>query len=373
MSRYPDSGTPLERLSRLGQSVWIDWLSRDLLTSGGLEELIAKHAVSGVTTNPTILERAIATGHSYDHQISDLIDFGLTPEAIATELARNDVSEAALQLLPVWQASGGADGYVSWEVDPALAWSPDATLSAVRELRELVELPNLLVKIPATEPGLRAFEDAIAAGHSINVTLIFSLERYAAVVESYLRGLRRAADAGLELARIHSVASFFISRLDTAADALLERSPFTRALQGRLGIASAKLAYRHFEASFSGARWEALRAHGARPQRPLWASTSTKNPAYRDVRYVEELIAPGTVTTLPRATLEAFEEHGRVAETLARDIERAALTLGDLAVAGIDLDRLTGELERDGIDQFARSHGALVTRIGSHGRQARAA
>jgi transaldolase len=285
------------------------------------------------------------------------------------------VAEAALQLLPVWQASGGADGYVSWEVDPALAWSPGATLSAVRELRELIELPNLLVKIPATEPGLRALEDAIAAGFSINVTLIFSLERYAAVVESYLRGLRRAADAGLELARIRSVASFFISRLDTAADALLERerSPFATALQGRLGIASAKLAYRHFEACFSGSRWEALCAQGARPQRLLWASTSTKNPAYRDVRYVEELIAPQTVTTLPEATLEAFEEHGRVAETLARDVERAALTLGDLAVAGIDLARLTDQLERDGIEQFARSLEALVTRIGAQGRQARAA
>jgi transaldolase len=207
------------------------------------------------------------------------------------------------------------------------------------------------------------------------VTLIFSLERYAAVVESYLRGLRRAADAGLDLSSIHSVASFFISRLDSAADGLLERqrSPFARALRGRLGIASAKLAYRHFQACFSGARWEALRARGASPQRPLWASTSTKNPAYRDVRYVEELIGPQTVTTLPQATLEAFEGHGRVAKTLARDVERAALTLDDLALAGLDLKRLTDELEQAGIAQFARSLDALEAGISSSQPQAKAA
>jgi transaldolase len=367
--------SPLERVSRLGQSVWIDWLSRDLLSSGGLQRLITEHCVTGVTTNPAILERAIANGHGYDRQIADLRAFDLSPREIATELARGDVSDAALQLLPVWQATGGVDGYVSWEVDPALAWDAVATLAAVRELRELVQLPNLLIKIPATEPGLRALEDAIAAGYSINVTLIFSLERYAAVVESYLRGLRRAADAGLDLRSIRSVASFFISRLDSAADALLERdrSPFARALRGTLGIASAKLAYRHFQACFSGARWQALRAQGARPQRPLWASTSTKNPAYRDVRYVEDLIGPQTVTTLPQATLEAFEDHGRVAETLAHDVERAALTLGDLAVAGLDLERLTDELERDGIDQFVRSLDALEARIGTAQQHAKAA
>jgi transaldolase len=367
--------SPLERVTRLGQSVWIDWLSRDLLSSGDLQRLMAEHAVTGVTTNPTILEHAIATGRAYNSQIADLLAFDLSPSEVAIELARTDVSEAARQLLPVWQASGGADGYVSWEVDPALAERPGATLAAVRQLRELVELPNLLVKIPATEPGLQALEDAIAAGHSINVTLIFSVERYAAVVESYLRGVRRAADAGLDLASIHSVASFFISRLDSAADAILERerSPFARALRGKLGIASAKLAYRHFHACFSGPRWEALRARGAQPQRPLWASTSTKDPTYRDVRYVEELIGAGTVTTLPQATLEAFEAHGQVAETLARDVERAVLHLGDLAVAGLDLQRLTDELERDGIDRFARSLGALEARIGARQLQTKAA
>jgi transaldolase len=362
----------LEYLTRLGQSVWIDWLSRDLLTSGQLQELIDRHAVTGITTNPTILERAITAGSSYDPQIRNLIDLGVAPYEIATELARDDVVEAAVQLLPVWEKSGGAEGYVSWEVHPSLARNPTATLEAVRELRDLVALPNLLVKIPATEPGLVALEDAIAAGYSVNATLIFSLERYAAVVEAYLRGLRRADDADLDLATIHSVASLFVSRLDSAADVLLdrERSPFAAGLRGQLGIASAKLAYRHCQACFNGPRWEALSARGARSQRPLWASTSTKNPADRDVRYVEELIGRGTVTTLPQPTLEAFEDHGRVAETLDRDVERAALTLDDLALAGIDLGQLADTLERDGIDQFAQSLDMVVTTIGTQSRAA---
>jgi transaldolase len=357
--------TPLQRLTRLGQSVWIDWLSRDLLASGELQRLIAEHAVVGVTTNPTILERAIIGG-AYDRQVRDLRRLNLQPVDLFGELAATDVTEAALQLLPVWQATGGADGYVSWEVDPALAWKAGATLAEVRQLHSRIDLPNLLVKIPATETGLAAIEDSIAAGYSINVTLIFSLERYAAVAESYLRGLRRAADAGLDLSTIHSVASFFISRLDGAADKLLDRqrSPLSAARRGRLGIASAKLAYRHFQAVFGGRRWETLRARGATPQRLLWASTSSKDAAYRDVRYVEGLIGPETVTTLPKTTLQAFEDHGQVAATLERDVEEAELSLGDLAALGLDLGRLTDDLERDGIAQFARSFDAVVERIG---------
>jgi transaldolase len=367
--------TPLRQLSRLGQSVWIDWLSRDLLESGELQRLIDQHAVVGVTTNPTILAAAITAGGTYDRQIQDLEGFGLQPTDIFAELAANDVTEAALQLLPVWRATGGADGYVSWEVDPALAWNALATMSEVRRLQRRIDLPNLLVKIPATEPGLLAIEDSIAAGYSINVTLIFSLERYAAVAESYLRGLRRAADAGLDLAKIHSVASLFSFRLDTAADDLLDRqrSPLAAARRGRLGIATAKLAYRHFQAVFSGPRWDALRARGATPQRLLWASTSSKDAAYRDVRYVENLIGPATVTTLPRTTLEAFEDHGRVEATLARDVEEAALTLDDLAALGIDLGRLTDELERDGVSRFAHSVETVVQLIESRTQRAFAA
>jgi transaldolase len=367
--------TPLRQLSRLGQSVWIDWLSRDLLESGELQRLIDEHAVVGVTTNPTIVAAAITADGAYERQIHDLERFGLRPAEIVAELAANDVTGAALQLLPVWQATGGADGYVSWEVDPALAWNAGATASEVRLLQRRIDLPNLLVKIPATEPGLVAIEDSIAAGYSINVTLIFSLERYAAVAESYLRGLRRAADAGVDLSKIHSVASLFISRLDTAADDLLDRqrSPLATARRGRLGIATAKLAYRHFQAVFSGPRWEALRARGATPQRLLWASTSSKDPAYRDVRYVEYLIGPATVTTLPRTTLEAFEDHGRVEATLARDVEESALTLDDLAALGIDLGRLTDRLEHDGVSRFARSDEAVVQLIQSRTQRAVAA
>ncbi len=365
MIRRIDNRSRLQGLARLGQSVWIDWLSRDLLQSGGLQRLITSHAVTGVTTNPTILDRAIRAGGAYDRQIRDLRGFGLQPVDSFAEIAATDVSDAAVQLLPLWQASGGADGYVSWEVDPALAWNADATVTEVHRLQRRIDLPNLLVKIPATEPGLRAIEDAIAAGHSINVTLIFSLERYAAVAESYLRGLYRAADARLDLSRIHSVASLFISRIDTAADKLLDQDGSGRALalRGRLGIASAKLAYQHFQEVFTGPRWEALRAHGAMPQRPLWASTSAKDPAYRDVRYVEQLIGPHTVTTLPETTLTAFEDHGRVAPTIERQVEAAAEVIHAFADAGIDLRRLTDELERDGIAQFARSLDAVVERI----------
>ncbi len=365
MIRRIDNRSRLQGLARLGQSVWIDWLSRDLLQSGGLQRLITSHAVTGVTTNPTILDRAIGAGGAYDRQIRDLRGFGLQPVDSFAEIAATDVSDAAVQLLPLWQASGGADGYVSWEVDPALAWNADATVTEVHRLQRRIDLPNLLVKIPATEPGLRAIEDAIAAGHSINVTLIFSLERYAAVAESYLRGLYRAADARLDLSRIHSVASLFISRIDTAADKLLDQDGSGRALalRGRLGIASAKLAYQHFQEVFTGPRWDALRAHGATPQRPLWASTSAKDPAYRDVRYVEQLIGPHTVTTLPETTLTAFEDHGRVAPTIERQVEAAAEVIHAFADAGIDLRRLTDELERDGIAQFARSLDAVVERI----------
>ncbi len=365
----------LEGLSRLGQSVWIDWLSRPLLDSGGLRELISRHGVAGVTTNPTILERAIAGSNLYDDQIIELSSAGSPPRRTFAEVSATDVRHAAEQLSPVWYGTRGTDGYVSWEVDPALAWDAHATVADVRRLHERIPLPNLLVKIPATEPGVQAFEEAIALGHSINVTLIFSLERYAAVVDAYLRGLRRAADAGLDLSTIHSVASFFISRLDTAADGLLERhrSARARALRGHLGIASAKLAYRHFQEAFSGSPWEGLRVLGATPQRPLWASTSAKDPAYRDVRYVEELIGPDTVTTLPETTLTAFEDHGHVAETLTRGVDHAERTLRELGKAGVDLERLTATLEREGVAQFARSLEAVVQLIDSRGRTALAA
>jgi transaldolase len=361
--------TRLSQLSAFGQSIWIDWLSRDLLESGGLADLIAQRAVVGVTTNPTILERALLTSRAYDDQLRQLNAAGIDPARAFNEVAATDVRRAALQLLPVWRATAGRDGYVSWEVDPRLAWDSAATSIEVRRLQEQIDLPNLLVKIPGTEAGLQAIEDSIAAGYSINVTLLFSLERYAAVTEAYLRGLRRAADAGLDLSQIHSVASFFISRLDTAADALLAKRRWHRdrhgALRGRLGIASAKVAYRLFQFTFAGPRWHALRAEGATPQRLLWASTSTKAEEYSDVRYVEHLIGADTVTTLTEDTLYAFADHGEVGETLIRGVEEAERTLHAIADAGIDLQALTDQLERDGIEQFTRSLEAVIELIAS--------
>jgi transaldolase len=375
VNRHPLPGSPLQQLSRLGQSVWIDWLSRSLVENGGLQELVDEHAVVGVTTNPTILARAIAAEHGYDVQIRTLEAYGYRAERIFGELAAADVRAAAEQLLAVWHATRRRDGYVSWEVDPRYAWDRRATLREVRRLHERIALPNLLVKIPATEEGVDAFEDAIALGYSVNVTLIFSLERYAAVVEAYLRGLRRAADAGLDLARIHSVASFFISRLDGAADTLLDRIDNARAdaLRGRLAIASAKLAYAHFRQAFAGPRWQALAALGATPQRPLWASTSTKDEARRDVRYVEGLIGRDTVTTLPDATLAAFEDHGDVRETLSQDVAEAAKVLRRFERVGVDLSRLTDALEQDGVARFAHSVEDAVAAITSRGRDQLAA
>jgi transaldolase len=357
----------LARLSRHGQSVWIDWLSRDLLLSGGLQKLIDDHGVTGVTTNPTILEHAIATSNAYDDQIERLLAAGLTPKQAFEVIAATDVRVAAEHLSPTWYGSRAVDGYVSWEVDPALAGNTGGTVAEVRRLHEEVPLPNVLLKIPATEAGIGALEDSIALGHSINVTLIFSLERYAAVVEAYLRGLRRAADAGRDLATIHSVASFFVSRLDTTADEMLERNGSRSALslRGQLGIASAKLAHEYFQEAFAGPRWHALSTYGATPQRPLWASTSAKDPRYRDVRYVEELIGPGTVTTLPESTLVAFEEHGRVKPTLTKGVDAARRTLDALASAGVDLRGLTDELERDGIARFRASYTNVIDLIGS--------
>jgi transaldolase len=357
----------LAQLPRVGQSVWLDWLSRDLLLSSRLQKLIAEHAVSGVTTNPTILEHAISTSSAYDDDIDRLLGAGVAAESAFGIIAATDVRLAAEHLSPVWYRSRGLDGFVSWEVDPRLAWNANGTVAEVRRLYERVPLPNVLIKIPATEAGVRAVEEAIALGYSINVTLIFSLDRYAAVVEAYLRGLRRAADAGRDLSTIHSVASFFISRLDTAADRRLEEDGSLDALslRGHLAIASAKVAYRHFQEAFSGARWDELSAYGATPQRPLWASTSTKNPGYRDVRYVEQLIGASTVTTLPEATLVAFEDHGHVESTLTENVEIAWRTLNELALLGIDLQALTDELERDGIDQFQASHAAVIERIRS--------
>src|SRR2546427_3368132 len=303
----------LHKLSKRGQSVWIDSLSRTMLESGELARLMKEDAVVGVTTNPTIFQKAMAEAGAYDEQLKELLKEETDPKEIFLKLSARDVEQALDLLAPAHEANPH-DGFVSWEVDPTLAYEREGTFDEAMRLHKWLERPNLYVKIPATKPGLGAIEDCIAHGKSINVTLIFSLQRYGEVVEAYLRGLERLVASGGAPSKVHSVASFFVSRVDTEADKRLDAigSKEALALRGKLAIANAKLAYEHFQQQFAGRRWEFLASKGAWPQRCLWASTSTKNPDYRDVLYVEELIGPQTVDTMPEETIKAFQDHGVV-------------------------------------------------------------
>jgi transaldolase len=350
--------TPLHDLAALGQSVWIDYLSRPFLQRGELSELIGE-GVAGVTSNPTIFQGAIAEGDSYDDQIKELIATESEPKEIFLALARDDIRAALDELRPVFDATNGQDGRVSLEVDPNLAHDTQATIDEAARLSALVDRPNLYVKIPATREGLPAIEETIAAGIAVNVTLIFSLQRHREVAEAYVRGLRRLIDSGGDPASVASVASFFVSRVDTEADRRLDEIGGYDELKGKLAIANAKLAYETYDEVFSGPAWDELAAKGATPQRCLWASTSTKNPEYRDVLYVEELIGPDTVNTMPRETVAAFIDHGRVERTLDRDIEGARRVFELFAEAGIDYDDVVETLEREGVDKFAKSFQAL--------------
>jgi transaldolase len=353
----------LHRLSEHGVSVWIDSISRKWLEEGFLDKLIRDDAVVGVTSNPTIFQKAMQEGHRYDAQLRDVLKSEDDPTEIFFQLAGEDIRDACDLLRRVWDGGGGQDGYVSLEVDPGLAYDRDRTLEQALRLHDEVDRPNLFVKIPATEPGLGAIEDAIARGKSINVTLIFSLARYRAVVEAYVRGLERLVDAGGDATTVASVASFFVSRVDTEADKRLEALGNTE-LQGKLAIANAKLAYQHYLEAFRGERWERLAAKGAAKQRCLWASTSTKNPAYRDVMYVEELIGPDTVNTMPLETIEAFQDHGEVrGATLLEGIADAERLFDDLREAGVDYDDVTETLEREGVQKFADSFEELLEGI----------
>jgi transaldolase len=354
-------GSRLHTLSEAGVSVWIDSLSRELLASGELGRLIAEDAVTGVTSNPTIFQKALAEGDRYDEQLRGL-DPALSTVDAFFALAREDIRAACDLLAPVFARTEGLDGWVSLEVDPTLAYDREATFAQAVRLHAEVERPNLYVKIPATLPGLGAIEDCIAKGHSINVTLIFSLERYAAVLEAYVRGLERRAAAGGELATVSSVASFFVSRVDSEADRRLADAGRSD-LQGRLAVANARLAYAHWQAVVGSARWRELAAKGARPQRCLWASTSTKNPDYRDVLYVEELVGPETVNTMPAETVVAFQDHGEVRQSLTEDVAGARALLVELAGAGIDYDDVVATLEAEGVEKFADSFRALLAGI----------
>jgi transaldolase len=351
----PDSN--LHKLSALGQSVWLDYLSREILETGKLERMMREDAVVGVTSNPTIFQKALAEGDYYDDQLREIADSGQTDlKEIFLELSSRDVDAACDLLRKVWDEGKGLDGYVSWEVDPTLAYDRDGTIAEAKRLHDWIDKPNLYVKIPATEPGVGAIEEMIAAGKNINVTLIFSLERHKEVMEAYIRGVERLVEAGGDAATVHSVASFFVSRVDTEADKRLDAiGGQATGLKGKLAVANAKLAYQNYLEAFSGPRWEALERKGATKQRCLWASTSTKNPEYRDVLYVEELIGPETVNTMPEETIVAFQDHGRVAETLTEGIDEARKLLDDLRSAGVDYDDVTDTLEREGVQKFTDS------------------
>jgi transaldolase len=338
-----------------------------MLEEGELARMMREDAVVGVTSNPTIFQKAISHGERYDEQLKELLGQETDPKEIFLNLSARDV-EAALDLLAPVHEQTGHDGFVSWEVDPTLAYDREATFDEAMRLHGWIEKPNLYVKIPATKPGLGAIEDCIAHGKSINVTLIFSLQRYKEVVEAYLRGLERLVASGGKPNGLHSVASFFVSRVDSEADKRLEAvgTPEALALRGKLAIANAKLAYEHYRQAFSGPRWEFLQSKGATPQRCLWASTSTKNPEYRDVLYVEELIGPDTVNTMPEETIRAFQEHGEVrGDTVLDGWDEAHALFDQLREVGVDYDDVVETLELEGVQKFADSFAELLDGVRS--------
>ncbi|MCU4184643.1 transaldolase [Acidiferrimicrobium sp. IK] len=355
------SETNLQRLyNEQGQSAWIDNLNRPSVLGGGLAELVAS-GIRGVTSNPTIFEKAMTGSDAYDDQFKDLVGKGPVDDAFWT-MAVDDVTGACGVLRPVYDDSDGADGFVSLEVAPALATNTEGTISAARDLHQRIDLPNLMVKIPATAEGVPAIKAMIAEGRNINVTLIFSLPRYGDVMEAYIAGLEEFDAAGGDLSKVHSVASFFVSRVDTEVDRRLEAigTDEAVALRGKAAVAQARRAYALFKEHFSGPRWEALAAKGANPQRPLWASTSTKNKAYPDLLYVDSLIGPHTVNTMPDATVEAFLDHGTVARTVDSDPDGAQAHLDALASAGVDLADVAKTLEDEGVASFSKSFDELI-------------
>ena len=359
---------PLAALSDAGVSVWLDDLSRELLAGGGLQQLIADRHVVGVTTNPTIFASALAKGDRYTAQLRELADSGAGLDDALFAITTSDVRSGCDVLQPVHERTDGVDGRVSIEVDPRLAHDTAATVEQARALWRAVGRPNLLVKIPATPQGLEAITTVIGEGISVNVTLIFSLDRYRQVMDAYLTGLEHAASAGLDLSAIHSVASFFISRVDSEIDARLTAVGSTKALalRGKAGVANARLAYEAYEKVAAAERWQRLLASGAQPQRPLWASTGVKDPAYPDTMYVTELVTRGTVNTMPGTTLEAFADHGVVTgDTVHDGYPAASEHFGALDRLGIDYQEVTDVLERQGIDKFQKSWdelGATVSR-----------
>lgn len=364
--------TPLQQLCALGQSPWYDSIRRSFLTSGRLHTLIDS-GIRGVTVNPSIFEKAILDSTDYDTAINNLLAHGASATTIYERLLIEDVTAAADLFRPLYDQTDGQDGFVSIEVSPRLADDTAASIAEARRFWAAIDRPNIMVKVPATDAGIPAIRQLIGEGLNINITLIFALEYYEQVMEAYLAGLETLAATGRPLDRIASVASFFVSRVDTEVDTRLDvltagepneaRRQELAALRGKAAIANARLAYQRFLTTFAGERFAALRAQGARVQRPLWASTGTKNPAYSDVKYVEELIGPDTVTTLPQATIDAFQDHGRVARTIDRDVAEASRAIAQLYAAGISMKDVTDTLQDEGVRAFADALDKLDTAI----------
>ena len=351
----------LQRLHEAGVSIWLDTLSRELLETGAFAALVDGSAVTGATSNPTIFAKAIAGSDRYDDQLRSLFASGVGKgRELFFAIALDDVRAAAAILRPAYDRSGGADGFISFECTPDVADDTEATIAQALDLWRRLDLPNVLIKVPATRAGVVAIEELTALGVNVNVTLLFAVERYEEVIEAYLRGLERRVVAGLPVRGMASVASFFVSRIDAQADAVLGAgSP----LRGQVAIANAQHAYARYLARFAGPRWEALLGAGASPQRPLWASTGTKDPSYSDVLYVERLIAAGVINTMPENTLRAFADHGNVTPTLGPDIDAARSVLSAAAAEGVDLDAITSELERQGVQAFCDSYAELLSCI----------
>lgn len=362
----------LQQLQDQGQSPWIDYIARDILRNGRLRELIDM-GIMGLTSNPAIFEKAIGSSSMYDEELRQLVRQGKSVDEIYDALVLGDIRSAALLLRPLYDYTNGRDGYVSIEVAPHLAYETERTVQEACRLFTYLNPPNVMVKIPGTPQGIVAIRQAIAAGVNVNATLLFSLENYRQVAAAYIAGLEERADAGQPVDRLASVASFFVSRVDTAVDKRLDamiaasddesRKRELRALRGKAAIANAKLAYGAYKGIFAGARWEKLAQQGARTQRCLWASTSAKDPAYRDVRYVEELIGPDTVDTMPPATIEAFLDHGVVARTLDQGLDKARAEIEAIEKAGISMDEVTLQLQADGVKLFAEAFDQLIQTI----------
>ncbi|MFF9106049.1 transaldolase [Streptomyces rubrogriseus] len=356
----------LQRLADQGVSVWLDDLSRRRIESGNLAELIRTKNVVGVTTNPSIFQAAIGSGEGYEEQLADLATRGVTVDEAVRMMTTADVRAAADVLRGVYDATGGRDGRVSIEVDPRLAHDTRATVAEARQLAWLVDRPNVMIKIPATKAGLPAITEVIGAGISVNVTLIFSLERYREVMDAYLAGLEKAQAAGIDLAGIHSVASFFVSRVDSEIDKRLSLLGTEEALglRGRAALANARLAYEAYENVFAGDRFTALAGSRANPQRPLWASTGVKDPAFRDTLYVEELVAPGTVNTMPEATLDAAADHGDVrGDTVTGGYAQARADLAAVERLGVSYDEVVEQLEQEGVAKFEAAWQELLAAV----------